>query len=100
MKLHDPKIVADGEYRLWKAKDYWAVRRRVTNEVKEQHTVQLEGATVIRWLVVWLTIRREIRARMRKEFPSGALYLSRHIAVEAPISVARSDAVSRDNNCR
>jgi len=85
VKTPPEKIVADGEYRLWRAKDYFAVRRRIVREVKGQHAREIEAASFIRRFAVWFRIHREVRARMKKEFPVGALYLHRGFSEELPI---------------
>ena len=85
MKTPPEKIVADGGLRLWRAKDYFAVRRRIVREVKEQHAREIGATSFIRGFALWFRIHREVRARMKKEFPVGALYLHQMLAAEEPI---------------
>jgi hypothetical protein len=79
------KIVADGEQRLWKAKDYFAVRGRIVREVKERYAQEFDAAPPFRRFAIWFRVHREVRTRMKKEFPVGALYLHRAFSAEEPI---------------
>jgi hypothetical protein len=71
------KIVADGEQRLWKAKDYFAVRGRIVREVKERYAQDFDAAPPFRRFSIWFMVHLEVRTRMKMEFPVGALYLHR-----------------------
>jgi hypothetical protein len=76
MSTQKVKIVADGDQRYRKAKDYDAIRRRVLAEVSGRF--ESEKAKASFWRRCWLEvrIRREVRAIMKHEFPAGSLHIS------------------------
>lgn len=70
-------IVADGPQRHRDASDYWAVRKRIRDEIALRYESQRKHASTWRRLWIEFTIRREVSAELRKIFPPGALHLMR-----------------------
>jgi len=84
MTKAETKIVADGYSRLSKARDYGAVTQRITREVRQRHEEEKKASSIFARLRLEVRIRREIRAEIEKEFPSGALYVAGRPVEKAP----------------
>jgi hypothetical protein len=70
------KIVFDGPERYREAGNYVAVRRRILDEVTQRYREETTRAGF--WGRLWIEakIRREVRAELKKLFPSAALHVS------------------------
>ena len=76
MAEHKSKIVADGAQRLREAKDYPAVKRRITLEVRKRYSDVTQKASYWRRLWLEVKIKREVHAELNREFPPAALHIS------------------------
>jgi hypothetical protein len=76
MRAAKDRIVADGGERYRRAKDYKAVRALVVAEVSKRYESEKAQCSFWRRCRLEWIVRREVRARMKREFPSQNLHVS------------------------
>jgi hypothetical protein len=69
-------IVSGNLERFRRSKEHAALRARLVAEARQRHEADINGAPF--WKRAWLevVIEREVRAKLRRLFPPGALYTS------------------------
>jgi hypothetical protein len=69
-------IVSGNLGRFRRSKEHAALRARLEAEARLRHDAELRGAPF--WRRAWLkvVIELEVRAKLRRLFPPGALYIS------------------------
>jgi hypothetical protein len=70
-----PGIVSDGPSRLRTAKEFRQLKRDIESDVRRSHAEVWIHASFWRRLWLEVKIQREVRARLSKECPPGALHV-------------------------
>lgn len=77
MKRDYPGIVHGSWGRLGRGKDYAEERARLVGEARQRRAAELACAPLWSRISIAWEIEREVRAKLRKKFPFGALYAAR-----------------------
>ena len=75
MRAPHESIVAGGDRRYRQGRGYKAIRASVFAEVSQRFEGEKANASFWRRCWIEVLIRREVRARMQREFPSGSLHV-------------------------
>jgi len=70
-----PRIVADGPDRFRLSKAYQDARAQLLGETHQRHDEALKAAPFYRRILLHLKIVWEVRAKLQKRFPPGALHV-------------------------